>query len=164
VRPAAAFLLELVYAAHDLFTGTRSFVFVSEVGEATALFDGSIAPDAAFAHIWSGAVVPLDHDSNYGRALRAFEAHSRGFIDRRTTVVVLGDGRGNYYDSAPDVLDRIRGRARAVVWLSTEPRGQWGQGDSAMFAYAPRCSAVLEACCVADLEKAARALARCNPA
>ena len=38
VRAAAAFLLELTYAAQELFSRTRSFVFVSELGETTRLF------------------------------------------------------------------------------------------------------------------------------
>ena len=46
-------------------------------------------------------------------------------VDRATTVVILGDGRTNYHDAAPEVLDRIRDRSRALVWLCPEPRGKW---------------------------------------
>src|ERR1700722_7594364 len=38
VRAAARFMLELVYVAQELFDRTRSFVFVSELGETTQLF------------------------------------------------------------------------------------------------------------------------------
>jgi uncharacterized protein with von Willebrand factor type A (vWA) domain len=161
VRPAAAFLLDFVYTAHELFSGTRSFLFVSDVVEATRLFEG--APlEPASTRISSSSVV-TGHNSNYGRALRTFETHHLGFLDRRTTVVILGDGRNNYFDPAAYVLDRIRRRARTLVWLATEPSGQWGQGDSAMAVYAPKCSAVLEVTCVADLEKAARVLSTQMP-
>ena len=37
----ARFMLEFVYAAHELFERTRSFVFVSELGETTDLFGRS---------------------------------------------------------------------------------------------------------------------------
>jgi len=157
VRAAACFLLELTYAAQELFERARSFVFVSDLGETTRLFDRAPVR-VAIAQAWGGGVVPSSDNSNYGRVLRAFEARHLREIDRRTTVVVLGDGRTNHHDAAPEVLARIRERARALVWLCPEPRGQWGQGDSAMPRYAPHCTAVYEVRCAADLEAAARAL------
>src|SRR5207253_8019122 len=124
VRGVARFLLELAYASQDLFSGTRTFVFVSELGETTSLF-ASESIDVALARAWSGAVVPVTHNSNYGRVLRSFESRVLRDVDRRTTVVILGDGRTNYLDNAAEVLDDIRARARAVVWLCPESRAQW---------------------------------------
>jgi uncharacterized protein with von Willebrand factor type A (vWA) domain len=159
VRAAACFLLEFVYAAQDLFARTRSFVFVSELGEATRLFEREPVR-VAIARAWGGGVVPSGENSNYGRALRALESRHLHAIDRRTTVVILGDGRTNYLDAAPDVLDRIRLRARALLWLCPEPRGRWSEGDSAMPRYAPKCTAVYEVSSAADLERAARVIVR----
>jgi uncharacterized protein with von Willebrand factor type A (vWA) domain len=157
VRAAAAFLLEFTYAAQELFSRTRSFVFVSDLGETTALFAREPVR-VAIAHAWGGGVVRAGDNSNYGRALRAFEARHLRDVDRRTTVVILGDGRTNYHDAAPEVLDRIRARAKSLVWLCPEPRGQWVQGDSAMTSYAARCTSVYEVRNAADLERAARAI------
>jgi len=157
VRAAACFLLEFTYAAQELYERARSFVFVSDLGETTRLFDRAPVR-VAIAQAWGGGVVATSDNSNYGRVLRAFEARHLRELDRRTTVVILGDGRTNHHDAAPDVLDRIRERARALIWLCPEPRGQWGQGDSAMVRYAPHCTAVFEVQCAADLESAARAL------
>ena len=157
VRSVARFLLELAYAAQELFSGTRTFVFVSELGETTRLFEESPV-ETALAHAYSGAVVPVTHNSNYGRALRTFEQRVVPELDRRTTVVVLGDGRTNYLDPAAEVLDAIRARARALVWLCPESRAAWATGDSAMPRYAPRCTNVLEVRSARDLEDAARLL------
>jgi uncharacterized protein with von Willebrand factor type A (vWA) domain len=157
VRAAAAFLLEFTYVAQELFSRARSFVFVSDLGETTQLFAREPVR-VAIARAWGGQVVRSGDNSNYGRVLRAFEARHLRELDRRTTVVILGDGRTNYHDAAAEVLDRIRERSRALVWLCPEPRGQWSQGDSAMAAYAPRCTAVYEVRCAADLEVAARTL------
>jgi len=157
VRAAAAFLLEFTYVAQELFSRARSFVFVSDLGETTQLFAREPVR-VAIARAWGGQVVRSGDNSNYGRVLRAFEARHLRELDRRTTVVILGDGRTNYHDAAPEVLDRIRERSRALVWLCPEPRGQWSQGDSAMASYAPRCTAVYEVRCAADLEVAARTL------
>lgn len=160
VRPVAAFFLELMYALQELFESARTFVFVSNLGETTNLFSRTSAAEAV-TRAWTGAgIVPTHDNSNYGRALRTFEHRHLRAVDRRTTVVVLGDGRTNRHDAAPDVLDRIRVRSRALLWLCPEPRGLWTLGDSAMARYAPKCTAVFEVACAEDLQRAARALAR----
>ncbi len=155
VRGVATFLLEFVVAAHDLWSGTRSFVFVSELGETTRLFEEAPV-GAAIDQAYGGAVVPVTHNSNYGHVLADFEARHLAEVDRRTTVVVLGDGRTNYHQAREEVLDRIRGRARALLWLCPEPRAAWASGDSAMTRYAPRCTEVMEVRCARDLEDAGR--------
>ncbi len=155
VRSASRFMLELVYAAQELFDGTRSFVFVSEIGETTQLF-ARLPVTAALGRAYGGEVVSVAANSNYGRALRSFEKAHLDQIDRRTTVVILGDGRTNYHDDASDVLDRIRARACALVWLCPEERSGWLLGDSAMPRYAPKCTAVFETANARDLQVAAR--------
>ena len=157
VRAVARFMLEFVVAAHELFDRTRSFVFVSELGETTQLFARE-TPTIALGQAYGGGIVSVHDNSNYGRVLRAFEDRYLGDVDRRTTVAILGDGRTNYHDDAADVLDRIRARARAVLWFCPESRGTWVTGDSAMMRYAPKCTAVLEVKCARELEDAARAL------
>lgn len=157
VRSVARFLLELTYAAQELFDHTRTFVFVSELGETTKLFEDEPI-ETALARAYSGAIVPVTHNSNYGRVLRTFQDEVLSDVDRRTTVVILGDGRTNYQADAADVLDAVRARARAVVWLCPEPRAAWATGDSAMPRYAPKCTRVLEVRNARDLEDAARLL------
>jgi hypothetical protein len=155
VRAVATFLLEFVYAAHDLFDHTRSFVFVSEIGESTELFERG-TPEAAVAQAYGGGVVSVVDNSNYGRAFRSFAARHLDAIDGRTTVVVLGDGRTNFHDPGEDALRQLGVRARAVLWLCPEPRATWGTGDSAMARYEPLCTEVLEVRTAQDLEDAAR--------
>ncbi|WP_394834523.1 VWA domain-containing protein [Pendulispora rubella] len=159
VRAAACFMLEFVATTHDLFERTRSFVFVSDLAETTELFQRE-SIDVALARAYSGQVVSLASNSNYGRALRTFEARYLHDVDRRTTVVILGDGRTNFHEAAPEVLGRIRQRARALIWLSPEPRGAWSMGDSAMGRYEPECTQVLEVRSARELEEAARLLVR----
>ena len=158
VRAASLFMLELVHAAQELFAGTRSFVFVSELGETTRIF-AEHPPDAALARIYGGAVVSLAHNSNYGRALSAFEARAGRDVDRRTTVVILGDGRANYLADGVEVVSRLRERARALFWICPEAPGTWGSGDSAMLRYAGAATRVLVARCAKELEIAAREVA-----
>jgi uncharacterized protein with von Willebrand factor type A (vWA) domain len=155
VRAASLFMLEFVYAAQDLFATTRSFVFVSELGETTALFASTPIRDA-LARIYGGHVVNLAHNSNYGRALRAFEERHGKAVDRRTTVVILGDGRTNHHADEAELVRRLRERSRAVLWLCPETESSWGMGDSAMPRYAAAVTQVLRARTAAELELAAR--------
>lgn len=158
VRAASLFMLELVHAAQELFSGTRSFVFVSEIAETTALF-GERSPELALAHLYGGGVVPLAHNSNYGRALRAFEASAGRAVDRRTTIVILGDGRTNFFADEAAIVARLRDKARAIVWICPESPSSWGMGDSAMTRYAAASSRVITARTARELEDAARRIA-----
>lgn len=159
VRAAARFMLEFVYFAHDLFDKTRSFVFVSELGETTSLFE-SEPVETALERAYGGSVVPVQSNSNYGRVLRDFEERHARELDRRTTLVVLGDGRTNYHADAADSLARLKDRVRAVYWLCPEPRASWAFGDSAMTKYAEHATKVLEVTNARELEDAARLLVR----
>lgn len=144
VRGASRFLLEVLHAVQDLFLGARSFVFVSEIGETTKRLTGAPG-SAALAGILDGSVVNLASNSNYGRALRAFDALVGRDIDRRTTVLILGDGRTNYLSSGVDVVRRLRDRAHAVAWICPESSAAWGTGDSAMVRYAAASTEVFVA-------------------
>ncbi len=157
VRLAARFMLELVYALQELFADTRSFVFVSELGEVTKLF-AKESVGHALARVFAGEAVSLTDNSNYGRVLARFHREHLGVVDRRTTVVVIGDGRNNYQADEAWALEDVRRRARALLWINPERRGSWSIGDSAMNAYAPRCTRVLEVACAAELEAVARLL------
>ncbi|MFO0755242.1 MAG: VWA domain-containing protein [Byssovorax sp.] len=158
VRTAALFMLELTSAAQELFSNTRSFVFVGDLGETTALFSGGPV-GRALAEIYGGGVVDTAHNSNYGRVLSAFEALVGHSVDRRTTVVILGDGRTNYLPDEADVVRRLRDRSRALLWICPESPATWGSGDSAMLRYAAASTKVLVARNARELEIAAREVA-----
>lgn len=138
VRNTARFFLQFAHALHDVFDRVRSFVFVSDLGESTALFkeaDVHRAIDLAF----TGRVVSLYANSNYGRALRIFHRDHLSTVTSRTTVFILGDGRNNYNPPEDWVVAEIRRRARRTVWLCPEDRRSWGFGDSQMPLYARHC-------------------------
>lgn len=138
VRNTARFMLHLVYSLQSLFEDVRSFVFVAELADATQLFEQR-SIDAAIAAVFGGGLVDCDANSNYGRALEVFCRDHLSAITDRTTVIVLGDGRGNRNPPNVQGLEAIRRRARQLVWLSPEPRGSWGLGSSDMPLYEPVC-------------------------
>lgn len=158
VRHVSRLMLVFVYTLQALFTRVRSFVFVADVGEVTEAFrrerDVARAADLATA----GEAVSLAGNSNYGRALVAFHARHLAAVTRRTTVLVIGDGRTNYHPPQAWVLDELRRRARRVLWICPEERWAWGQGDSEMPAYAARVERVATVTSLSDLEGLADAL------
>ncbi|MBK8174723.1 MAG: VWA domain-containing protein [Rhodospirillales bacterium] len=138
VRNAARFTLHLVYSMQALFDQVRSFVFVSDLAEASQFFERSTIEEA-IAAIFDGELIDCDANSNYGRALEIFYERHLSVVTGETTVIILGDGRGNRNPPNVWVLEEIRRRCRQLVWLSPEPRGSWGLGSSDMPLYEPIC-------------------------
>ena len=141
VRNVSRFMLHFAYTLQDRFSKVRSFVFVSEIGETTSLF-GDHEIGRAVERAYSGSVVNVYANSNFGRAFRMFRERFLDAVTSRTTVIVIGDGRNNYQDPEAWALGDIRARARKLLWLNPEPRMSWAFGDSAMRLYEPHCDRV----------------------
>lgn len=159
VRPVAGLFLELVAQLQHAFRGTRSFVFVRDVDEITSLLR-DMGTDSALARVLSGAAVPTHETSSYQRALADFESRFGADLDKRTTLVVLGDGRTNYLGDGVASLRRLVGSVRALLWITPEGRDAWGSGDSAMHRYAEVATEAHTARTVLELELAVRAICR----
>lgn len=138
VRNTARFMLHLVYSLQSLFEQVRSYVFVSDLVDVSQYFE-QLGLDNAIAAIFSGEVLDADANSNYGRALEIFHQQHLSVITNQTTVIILGDGRGNRNPPNAWVLEAIRRRTKQLIWLSPEPRGSWGLGSSDMPLYEPIC-------------------------
>ncbi len=136
VRQVARFMLQFAYTLQERFAKVRSFVFVSDLGDATELFE-SCELERAVEKAYSGAVVSVSANSNYGRAFRMFVERHLDAVTSRTTVIILGDGRSNYFPSEAWAVARIKARARHVLWLNPEQPSSWMFGDSAMKDYLP---------------------------
>jgi uncharacterized protein with von Willebrand factor type A (vWA) domain len=138
VRNTARFMLHLVYSLQSLFEQVRSFVFVSDLADASQYFE-QLSIDEAIATVFNGELLDADANSNYGRALAIFHQQHLTTVTHQTTVLILGDGRGNRNPPNAWALEEIRRRAKQLIWLSPEPRGSWGLGSSDMPLYEPIC-------------------------
>jgi len=143
VRNVSRFMLQFVYSVQDLYSRVRSFIFVADLGEVTKLFENNDI-HAAIDLALRGNMINLYAHSDFGRAFKMFHRDFLSTINKRTTVLVLGDARNNYNLPHEWVLRDIRQRAKQIVWLNPESRLTWGFGDSEMDRYAPYCDLVEE--------------------
>lgn len=143
------FLLLFLYALHDAVGDLRSFAFsnrLQDVAEPLEKLPFDDAMALVLKEVGNGS-------TDYGQAW--VDLHDRHWdaIDRRTTVIVLGDGRSNGSDPRLDLFAELAGRAKRVVWLCPEAEGRWGTGDSAMLRYRPYCTSMSHCATAADLER-----------
>ncbi len=143
VRNASRFMLQFVYSLQDLYSRVRSFVFVSEIGEVTEHFRNNGVNEALDIAL-NGDIVNVYAHSDFGRAFRRFVSEHLGVVSKRSTVIVLGDGRNNYNLPNDWCLSEIKRRAKQLIWLNPESKSTWGFGDSEMQRYAPHCDMVAE--------------------
>ncbi|HXG03886.1 MAG TPA: VWA domain-containing protein [Candidatus Binatia bacterium] len=150
VRNASRFMLQLVWSLQDCFSRVRSFVFVSEIAEVTVAFD-TYPVERAIE--WALRAAPVDYHcrSDFGYAFAQFVRRELDTLDRRTTVLILGDARNNYNDPQAWALRMIRERVKGIIWLNPEGQWGWGVGDSVMPLYAPACDLVRECRTIAQL-------------
>jgi uncharacterized protein with von Willebrand factor type A (vWA) domain len=92
--------------------------------------------------------------TSYGQAFSDFKTDHENKIDRRTTIIILGDGRSNYGDPRLDLFRDFAGRAKRIIWLNPEGRALWGTGDSVIPRYEPFCAQMSHVATLKDLEKA----------
>jgi len=157
VRNASRMMLLFTYTLQSLFVRVRSFVFVSDVGEVTQHFKEQDV-DRAIDLATLGGAVSLTANSNYGRALSSFTKNQLGAITRRTTVMIIGDGRNNYNAANAWALKDLKQKCKRLLWVCPEERANWGFGDSEMLTYAKQCHHAVVVNSVADLSRIAEQL------
>ena len=150
VAPHVRFLLMFLYALQGAVTDLHTFAFSNRLMDVEAPLERLPFDDAMeliLREVGSGA-------TDYGQAWQDLHDRHWQAIDRRTTVLVLGDGRSNGGDPRLDLFTELANRAKRLVWLCPEPPGRWGTGDSCMLQYRPHCTHASHVATAADLERA----------
>jgi hypothetical protein len=145
----AGFMLMFLYSLDEVLPKVRSFAFSSDLGEVSELFERHPIDDAM-------ALVSKQYgggSTDYGQAFADFRRLCLDEIDRRTTVIILGDARNNYGNNGMDALKDIYERSKRVLWLNPESRSIWNTGDSEMRHYAVYCHQVEECGTLTQLER-----------
>ncbi|HLF27820.1 MAG TPA: VWA domain-containing protein [Anaerolineae bacterium] len=152
MRPVADFMLRLMYELSDQLAKARSFAFIDDINEISQSFAEN-PPEVAVPEVLDH-LRPGYYNTDLGFSLAHFTQDYFDAVDRRTTVIILGDGRNNFNDPRLDSLDAVKRRARKLLWFNPEYQPLWGTGDSDMLAYAPLCDAVHTVSTLAQLADA----------
>ena len=143
VRNASRFMLQLVWSLQECFSRVRSYAFVSEIAEVTQAFS-SYPVERAIEWALKGAPIDYHCRSDFGYAFSRFVRTELESLDRKTTILILGDARNNYNDPQAWALRLMRERVKGIIWLNPEGQWGWGVGDSVMPLYTPACDIVRE--------------------
>ncbi|MBD3647269.1 MAG: VWA domain-containing protein, partial [Pseudomonadales bacterium] len=133
VRNVARFLLTFLYSLNEVLPKVRAFVFSNELGEVTDMFKRYPLDDAIELSMNDYGKGSTD----YGNAFKTFKELCLNDVDNRSTVIILGDSRNNYFDTGAEHLKEISRKCRQVMWLNPESRQMWHEGDAEMKAFLP---------------------------
>lgn len=144
------FLLLFLYMLKDEVTDLGAFAFSARLRDVARELDTMSfekAMERVVTEVGGGG-------TDYGQALVDLRDNNWQSIDRRTTVLILGDGRSNQTDPRLDIFQEMVDRCKRVVWLCPEPERRWGTGDSAILQYKPHCTHLSHCATALDLEQA----------
>lgn len=156
MRPVADFFVRLLYELQDQIQKTRSFAYIDHLEDVTDDLLTRQIDDAV--EVILNKLPPGHYNTDLGHSLRQFEKSYLEAVDRRTTFIIVGDGRNNFNDPGIPVFSKINRRARRVIWMTPEYPAQWGSGDSDMLQYAPLCTEVYQVRNLAQLANAIDAM------
>jgi uncharacterized protein with von Willebrand factor type A (vWA) domain len=141
VWSAARFMLNMLYSLQECFTQVRSFVFVAGLDEVTNIFEDHEI-NQAIEKILKEADIEYNAATDYGLTFRQFKKNYMDILNKKTTLIIIGDGRSNYSNPEEQILDEMRERSRRVIWLNPETPYFWNSGDSEMRTYQACCHEV----------------------
>ena len=136
VAAVSRFFLMFLYSLDEVMPKTRSFVFSNRAGEISDMMktgDMDAVMEGALRQYGGGS-------TDYGMSLMDLAEATLDDMDKKTTVMILGDARSNYGDPGHLVLKEMHERAARVIWLNPEPESSWGTGDSEMKKLGAYCT------------------------
>jgi uncharacterized protein with von Willebrand factor type A (vWA) domain len=143
------FLLMLLYALHEKVADLRAFAFAAHLADVDETLRNN-----EFETAMTQIIRMCAGSTDYGKALADLAEDHPDAIDRRTTVLILGDARSNYGNPRLDLFREMADRSKRIVWLNPEISSLWGFGDSVINQYRPFCTTLTHCATVADIERA----------
>jgi len=141
VWSAVRFMLNMLYSLQECFTQVRSFVFVAGLAEVTNVFEDHEI-NLAIEKVLKEAKIEYNAATDYGLTFRQFKNRYMDVLNKKTSLIIIGDGRTNYANPEERILEEMRARSRRVIWLNPETQYFWYTGDSEMRTYMEYCDEV----------------------
>jgi len=141
VWSTARFMLNILYSLQECFSKIKSYIFVSDLADVTDVFrDHEV--NEAIEKIMNEAPVNYYEPTDYGMAFQHFKNRHMQELDKKTTLLIIGDARSNHMNPQDLILKSMRERCKRVIWLNPEQEKFWDTGDSEMRAYKAHCHEV----------------------
>lgn len=139
VWSTARFMLNILYSLQICFSRVKSYVFIEHPLDVTSFFMSN-EPNEAIRKILNDPRINYNARTDYGMAFQYFRDHHLLELDKKTTLIIIGDGRSNYMNPREPLLEMMRERCRRLIWLNPEQKKFWGTGDSEMMRYQDHCN------------------------
>lgn len=152
MRPCSELMLSLLFALQDQIKKTYSFAFIDHLEYISPEFVGREVRQSVTSVL--KRMPPGHYNTDLGNSLKDFTDHYMDTIDKRVTVILVGDARNNYNNPRIDLMHKIAQRSNRIIWINPEAPALWGTGDSDMLKYAPHCNAIFQVKTLADLTRA----------
>ena len=138
VWATARFMLNMLYSMQECFSQVRSFAFVSGLCEISEIFKKNEVNDA-IEQVMSEPGIDLNALTDYGETFRQFKRNNMQVLNKKTTLIIVGDGRSNYMNPQEHILEEMRDKCRRLIWLNPESERFWATGDCEMLTYKAYC-------------------------
>lgn len=153
VRYASHFMLLFLYSLNETLLKIRSFVMCSNLVEVSHVFK-SYDVEEALDRIYSGEDLDiLLGYTDYGESFNDFKEICGKSINKKSTIIILGDARNNDTNPHVEILKEIKDKSKTLIWLNPESRLVWGTSDSEMDRYLPYCDIAEECNTIEQLNK-----------
>jgi uncharacterized protein with von Willebrand factor type A (vWA) domain len=143
VNQYSRFMLLLAYTLQSLFSKVRSFAFISNMVEITNLFM-EMDPERAINSMFEDSNFTYGWGSNYGRSFDMFMENHSDSLNKKTSVLVLGDARNNDNDPGLESFRKISEKTKNLFWLNPDKKHLWDWNDSIASLYKKYCAEMKE--------------------
>lgn len=157
VKIFSEFMLQLMYSIQSRFLHVRTFVFVDTPDEVTDFMKNNEIEEG-IREIYNQGRFSKTAFSDYGQMFMDFCHKYMDVLNKKTTLIMVGDARNNYHREHQDYFRKMADEVKKVIWLNPEPVERWDQEDSIMSVYAVCCSQVFECRNLQQLDVVARKL------
>ncbi|MCL5792217.1 MAG: VWA domain-containing protein [Deltaproteobacteria bacterium] len=133
MRNYARFFLQFLSVVKDVFRKVKVIIFVSSIHEITSLI--KTKPDDEVISTIFAEYPEARTYTDYGSVFKQFVEQYFGTVTAKTRLLVVGDGRTNHLYPGDEELEKIKKKAKEIIWFNPEENYNWYLGDSEMSLY-----------------------------